>query len=233
VPSEILSQGFYRERGPKSTGDCPNPDHAADTSFVERNRRLVWPDISDNLVVPAGQCVFEVVRSCTFCEQTVVELHIYSEEHGHGSDVAPDEVVIVWPKKAPRDLDSSTPADVQSLYREASTAEFAGALRGAAALYRAAVEEFCRAQGATGKDLKQKINNLATKGVDPAIVHDLHEARLLGNWSLHAGITFNTEEVADVAGLIDEAINILYVEPSRRAVMEGARKARRDASHRS
>jgi hypothetical protein len=85
VPSEIYSGGFYRARGPKSTGRCPNPDHAADTSFAERDRRLVWPNISDNLVVPAGACVFEVVRSWTFCEQTVVELHIYADEHGNGS----------------------------------------------------------------------------------------------------------------------------------------------------
>ena len=140
---------------------------------------------------------------------------------------------MAWPKRAPRELDSATPETVRSLYREASTTEVAGALRGAAALYRATVEELCRVQGATGGDLKQQIDDLATKGVSRAIVDDLHEARLLGNWSLHEGLSFDAEEVADVAGLIDEAVNILYVEPARRAAMRDARRARRGSSQRS
>lgn len=235
MASEGLSGGYYGKWGKQRPGRCPNPDHGADTSFAERDRRLVWPDISDNLVVPSGPCVFEVVLSCTYCRQSVVEFEIFGDEHAHGDvlKVTPDEIILAWPKRAPRELDSSAPENVQSLYREASTAEFAGALRGAASLYRATVEELCRAQGATGGDLKKKINDLATKGVDQAIVGDLHEARLLGNWSIHEGLSFDAEEVADVADLIDEAVNILYVEPARRVAMRDARKARRDASDRS
>jgi hypothetical protein len=114
---------------------------------------MVWPNIDDNLVLPSGPCVYEVVLSCTYCERTVVEFHVYGEGHDYGphGDVTPDDVVMVWPTRAPRELDVSVPEVVRSLYSEASIAEFAGASRGAAALYRAAVEELCRAEGVTGK----------------------------------------------------------------------------------
>lgn len=55
-----------------------------------------------------------------------------------------------------------------------------------------------------------------------------HEARLLGNWSLHDGLEFSAAEVADVAELIAEAVHVLYVEPAERARMRQTRKDRRD-----
>jgi hypothetical protein len=81
--------------------------------------------------------------------------------------------------------------------------------------------------------LNAKIDDLASKGVEQSIIDDLHEARFLGNWSLHEGVSFSTDQVADVAELISEAVNILYVEPARRAAMRESRKASRDASRRS
>ncbi len=51
--------------------------------------------------------------------------------------------------------------------------------------------------------------------------------RLAGNWSLHEGIEFTAEEVADVAQLIEDAVEILYVQPGRREAMRQARAERR------
>jgi hypothetical protein len=48
-------------------------------------------------------------------------------------------------------------------------------------MYRAAVEELCTDKQATGRNLLEKIDNLASQGVSAEIVADLHEARLLGN----------------------------------------------------
>jgi hypothetical protein len=80
----------------------------------------------------------------------------------------------------------------------------------------------------TGTNLEQQIDALAAKGVDADIVRDLHEARLTGNWSIHRRTTFSAAEVADVAVLIRDAVEILYVQPQKRQAMREAREARRD-----
>jgi hypothetical protein len=71
------------------------------------------------------------------------------------------------------------------------------------------------------------IDGLLKLGVDQDIVKNLHEARLMGNWSLHAGVTFAPEEVKDVALLIRDAVHELYAEPARRQAMRSAREERR------
>lgn len=221
--------GRHYGHGEQRPDRCPNCSR--DTSLARRNRRQVWPDISDNLVLPTGECVFEEVWSCAFCRRTVVELHQYGADHAEGVDDAaePNEILVVWPGRTPRDLDPSCPAEVTSLYREASIAENAGALRAAGAMYRATVEELCTAQGANGRDLQERINDLVKRGVEQGVVDDLHEARLLGNWSLHEGLEFAGEEVADVADLIQEAVLAIYVQPAQRQAMRNARRQRRTA----
>ena len=97
-------------------------------------------------------------------------------------------------------------------------------------LYRDAVEELVKDQGVGGANLKDQIDALKGKGVDADIVTDLHEARLTGNYTIHQGIVFSADEVEDVAQLITDAVEILYVEPARRAAMRNARAARRGGS---
>ncbi|MEU6332081.1 DUF4145 domain-containing protein [Streptomyces sp. NPDC047049] len=137
-----------------------------------------------------------------------------------------------WPKADPRELDAYVPEKIRSLYAEASMAEEAGALRAAAVMYRAAVEELCADKGAQGRDLAKKIEDLKNHGVADDLVTDLDEARFLGNWSIHQGVEFTREEVADVADLIDEACFEIYVQPAQRRQMRDARKSRRDANPR-
>ncbi|MFD6279472.1 DUF4145 domain-containing protein [Streptomyces sp. NPDC060209] len=135
----------------------------------------------------------------------------------------------VWPERQSRELPVSAPNAMRELFAEGARAEAAEAYRAAGAMYRAAVEELCKNLGAEGNGLFNKINDLANRGVTREIVDDLHEARLLGNWSLHDGLEFSAEEVADVANLIVEAVHILYVQSEERRAMREARKARRDA----
>jgi hypothetical protein len=142
---------------------------------------------------------------------------------------APSNVALLWPVRAPRELPEAAREDIRSLFREASLAENAGALRGAAALYRATVEEIVDDFAAAGRNLYERIDSLRGRGVDEDIVRDLHEARLLGNWSLHEGLEFAANEVEDVARLIEDAVEILYVQPARRAEMRQARAQRRAA----
>lgn len=157
--------------------------------------------------------------NCQFCTRTAVLVLLV--EYPLDGDLQVTEVRQVWPERPPRELPPQAPDQVRSLYREASLAENAAAFRGAAALYRAAVEELVKDREASN------IDGLREQGVDEDIVRDLHEARLTGNWSLHAGVEFAPEEVEDVATLIGDAIHELYVEPARREEMRKAREARR------
>jgi hypothetical protein len=145
------------------------------------------------------------------------------------ADVLPDGKKwrrMVSPGQSPRTLHESVPEGIRNLYEEASLCENAVALRGAGVLYRAAVEELVKDQGATGPNLLSKIDSLKGKLAEE-LVEDFHEARLLGNDSIHAGITYSAEEVADVADLIVEAVTTIYVQPEEKRAMRVARQARR------
>jgi Domain of unknown function (DUF4145) len=191
---------------------------------------FIWPKWADgDREPPMYQYAKLIVWRCTYCNRTTGVRFNYEESAERYR--APVSSEIVWPQRAPRELPGQAPASLRSLYQEASLAESAGALRGAAGLYRAAVEELCRDRGATGDSLKKKVDALAGLGVDDDIVEDLHEARLTGNWSLHEGLQFSAEEVADVADLIHDAVETLYVQPARRAELRAAREARRQQRH--
>ncbi|MFP3471315.1 hypothetical protein R0J90_14840, partial [Micrococcus sp. SIMBA_144] len=84
-------------------------------------------------------------------------------------------------------------------------------------------------QGGTGRDLKAKINSLAQR-LDAELLEDLHESRLVGNDSIHVGLQYAPEEIADVAELLWEAAFVLYEQPAQKASMRAARKARHDAA---
>ncbi|MFI9587833.1 DUF4145 domain-containing protein [Streptomyces sp. NPDC052236] len=137
-------------------------------------------------------------------------------------------MVLVHPRRDANLLNNAAPEEVRGLFSEATRCQEAGALRAAAAMYRAAVEVICKDRGATGKNLKEKIADLANNGATAEVVRDLDEARLLGNWSLHDGLIFSDEEVSDVASLIEEAVFLIYVQPEERAAHREARKQRRE-----
>lgn len=170
----------------------------------------------------------EEVWTCVVCDESMIEIHVFEESDRQDRD--PVDVRLVYPDAPPRTLPEEAPEEVASLFREASVAENAGATRGAAGLYRATVEALAKDRGIVNGNLAQKLGGLRELGVDDDIVADLHEARLLGNWSLHDGVAFAPEEVADVAHLIADAVDQLYAEPARRQAMRQARADRRSAA---
>ncbi|WP_395157023.1 DUF4145 domain-containing protein [Ilumatobacter sp.] len=171
----------------------------------------------------------EEVWQCEHCRGTTVELLTFHDGHPDGAigQVAPDVIRQVVPDQSPREFDPSVPIAIRSLFSEASIAESEGAFRAAAVMYRAAVEQLCEDRNSSGKNLYDRIEDLQSQDVEEGIVTDLHEAGLLGNYSIHEGLTFSAEEVDDVAELIIEAVHALYVELARRKEMRDARKARR------
>lgn len=173
-----------------------------------------------------------VIMECLHCQKSVILLE--TEVRVPSKEIGGDEEVRTWrrmvsPAESPRALHESAPEGVRSLFAEASTCEKAKAFRAAGVMYRAAVEELVKDQNATGGDLFKKIDSLKGQ-LSAELVEDLHEARMLGNDSIHAGITYSSEEVEDVAKLIEEAVLVLYVQPEQKRAMRDARKTRRDAA---
>lgn len=136
-----------------------------------------------------------------------------------------DARTMIYPSQPPRDLPVHTPAAACSLYSEASKCEAAGALRGAGVLYRATVEEIVKDQGGSGSNLNDKINSLKGK-LDAEVIQDFDQSRIVGNESIHHGVSFSEGEVTDIAELIYEACYELYAIPAERQALRDQRKAR-------
>ena len=77
-------------------------------------------------------------------------------------------------------------------------------------MHRAAGEELVKDQKATGGDLYKKIDSLSGE-MSLELIEALHEARMLGNDSIHAGITYSAEEVEDVAKLTDVRVSADHI----------------------
>jgi hypothetical protein len=147
-----------------------------------------------------------------------------------------------YPKRSPRQLPGDgVPDAVRSFYEEGGVAEAAGARRAAAAMFRGAVEAMCdayeiprTAKNDAGKEyqrrLQVRVDDLATKGLDSEVVKDMHEARLVGNDSVHDGLAYSAEELADIADLIEEAVHLAFVQPAERQAMRRKRLERRQSN---
>ena len=227
MPSEtLMSPDFYRRTDLEMKVDhCPNCD---DPSKLNRNDyRVIWPLIVDNRAAPFTAYVMEEAWTCVLCDKTMIRILIFDE--GEDQSRQPTEIRLIYPDRAPRMLAPEAPESVSSFFREASLAENAGALRGAAGLYRAAAEALVKDQGISDGVLKSKIQVLATKGVDSEVIDALDEARILGNWSLHEGLEFAPDEVGDVAELLSDVVHELYVIPAQRQALKDARGQRRSS----
>ncbi|MFE3022112.1 DUF4145 domain-containing protein [Streptomyces sp. NPDC059256] len=173
--------------------------------------------------------VTQEIWNCAYCKRTTAELVWWAKEPDgpEGSDGFTEVLRrTIYPEPVPRELQPEVPDEIRSLFDEAARAEAVGAPRLAGAGYRAAVEEICKNQGATKKTLYDKITELKDK-LSPDVVNALHEARMVGNDSLHDGLIYSPEELADIAELVAEVTLILYVQPAQKAAMAAARAARR------
>jgi hypothetical protein len=167
---------------------------------------------------------------CRVCEEFLIEVVEFEEAIGTSTgDLYRSPTVdrFVWPTPSPRSAPEFTPDEVGSFYAEASVAEAAGALRAAGVLYRATAEAIVKEKGCSGKDLYAQINDLSRFDVPDDLIDDLHEARILGNDSIHDGIRFSIAEVDDVAALLHEAMEDIYTIPGRHASNRESREARR------
>lgn len=154
-----------------------------------------------------------------------VETHNPTED---GSELT--NVEVIYPRLEAQAVDHSVPEGIRELFTEGLRCLNIGAYRAAGGVLRAAVEMMCKDKKIEGKDLYQRINNLGRLNtVTRELIEDLHEARVLGNDSLHDALEYSEEEVRDVAQLVEEALIVIYVQPAQRLALRAKRKARRQA----
>jgi hypothetical protein len=209
---------------------CPNCGLGA--GLVNLHTVMIWPQWTNNMAPPEVAYRTQSTFQCQLCEKTCA-VHFEYPEQGDGEQFRPAErVTLAWPERGPRPLASEAPDRVKSLFDEAAQCEAIGALRGAAGLYRACVEEIVRDRQQPGDDLHATINRLRGSGVDEDLIDALHDARLTGNWSLHQGVTFAPDEIEDLALLLTDVVEQTYAEPGRREAMRVRRQRRRDENPR-
>lgn len=92
------------------------------------------------------------------------------------------------------------------------------------------MEELCKDQGATHHTLHGKIQELAARGLPADVITALDETRVVGNDSVHHGVAYSAEELADIAELVAEAAVLLYVQPAQRRRMAESRRRRHEAA---
>ena len=165
------------------------PELRAQDFVVFTNQWRLWPDhwhIGEPHATEPS--VLGYLWRCDFCQKTMLMLVKYGSSELAGDEIREEvrralrqeESWVVWPAKAPRELPDEAPPDARSFFREASVAESAGALRGAAGLYRACVEALVDDQeNIPDKPLRAKIEALRGR-IDDDLLSDLHEARLTG-----------------------------------------------------
>jgi hypothetical protein len=204
-----------------------------DVSMTLQAERRLRPSYSLGLPILDPSAVNEVEELwlCSHCDKPTIRLiqHLPIPLPG-GMTEWKRLTVTIYPKLQPRELDSSAPDPVRSAFAEAALCQAAGAMRAAGVMYRSAVEEICKDRSATGSNLYNKIESLVSQGLDQEVVNDLHEARMLGNDSIHDGLQYSADEVDDVANLIEEAVYALYIQPHRKAAYRQKRNDRRNRS---
>jgi len=99
----------------------------------------------------------------------------------------------------------------------------------AAVMARSALQLALRAQGAQGANLKQEIDDLASKSLLPPIMKDwAHTVRELGNDSAHPSTDqppTNAKDASDIVGFLDFLLEYLYTLPKRIAEYRGRKDA--------
>lgn len=114
------------------------------------------------------------------------------------------------------DFDAShLPAAVLVSLEEAIACHAAGAYRAAVLMLRRALEEVCEDQGATGRDLHSRIEQLREKAVLPAgFIDGMHDLRLLGGDAAHVELRWfdqvDKAEAEDAIEILKFLLTALY-----------------------
>lgn len=106
------------------------------------------------------------------------------------------------------------PSDLQRIYCETNQALTNGALVLAGIGLRTIVEAVCKEKKALGRDLYEKINDLASKQVlTPSSADILHKIRSLGNKAAHEVKPHTPRQLSLAMGVIEHLLRDVYILP--------------------
>lgn len=106
------------------------------------------------------------------------------------------------------------PPDLRKIYRETADALTNESLILAGIGLRAIVETVCKEKKAVGKDLYEKINDLASKRVlTPSGAEILHKVRSLGNEAAHEVKPHNPRQLSLAMGVVEHMLKDVYILP--------------------
>lgn len=95
---------------------------------------------------------------------------------------------------------------------------------------RAIIEAICQEQKCVGKDLEQRINDLATKGVlAKQQAHILHSHRFLGNIAAHEIVAPESLELLAAFDIAETMLKTIYVLPKLHKTIKTGKKPRPSA----
>ncbi|CAN7168553.1 DUF4145 domain-containing protein [Acidovorax sp. LjRoot118] len=107
---------------------------------------------------------------------------------------------------------------LRAIYHETNVALLSGLPVLAGIGMRAIVETVCKEKGASGRDLKEKIDKLAEmKVLTPNGAIILHHVRTLGNKSAHEVKPHSSEQLALAMEVVDHLIKDVYILPKHAA----------------
>jgi hypothetical protein len=133
--------------------------------------------------------------------------------HSHGSGASHDYKVLPW-QQSTTTFPKHWPPDVGNYWMEARRSIEGKNWTAAGLMARSAIQLVARAHGATGKNLKEEIDDLATKGkLLPIMQEWAHEVRVLANEGTHPkpGTTGTDEKDAkDVVEYLGFFMQVMY-----------------------
>lgn len=162
---------------------------------------------------PNGRKVLNFdMYKCGNCAGIVLVMWSPSEDRvgGHGMH---DYVAFPYPKGV-SDGKEYWPEVARSRWKQAHTSLNSESYDAAALMARAALQAITRDKGAVGRNLKEEIDDLASKGIlSPTIKDWSHEVRELGNAGAHPEeneTSATAEDAEDIVKFLDFLLEYLY-----------------------
>jgi hypothetical protein len=137
----------------------------------------------------------------------------WSAENSAGPRGLHDYKTLPWPRETTR-FPSHWPADVGRYWLQARRSIEGKNWDAAVVMARSAVQQVARLHGATGRNLKEEINDLSSKGHLPPVMQEWsHEVRELGNDSAHptpGGSGATSKDAQDIVNFLTMLLTIVY-----------------------